>query len=221
MRHSKTLDISLYLVASRGNRSDASFLEILTNAIKGGVSIVQLREKHLTTREFYMLACKVKELCAHFQIPLLINDRIDIALACRADGVHIGHSDLPVKVARDILGEDKILGFSVHTKEALKETQGADYLGVGAVFATPSKQDSVVIGIQGLQEIVALANLPVVAIGGITTDVLPQLSGIALSGIAVVRAIMDSDEVIASAKALKNGFKSIVSNQAQYCDTTM
>ena len=214
-------DYTLYVCTDRDLMTSATVEESVEKSIQGGAGVIQLREKDVSGRVFFDTAVKVAEVTKRYNIPLIINDRIDIALACKADGVHIGHSDLPVKVARDILGEDKILGFSVHTKEALKEAQGADYLGVGAVFATPSKQDSVVIGIQGLQEIVALANLPVVAIGGITTDVLPQLSGIALSGIAVVRAIMDSDEVIASTKALKNGFKSIVSNQAQYCDTTM
>ncbi|OHU81300.1 hypothetical protein BKN38_09385, partial [Helicobacter sp. CLO-3] len=155
-RTRKALNLSMYLVASRGERSDDEFLRALELALQGGVDIIQLREKRASSREFYALACKVKALADKYAKPLLINDRIDIALACGADGAHIGISDdLSPKVARKILGEDKILGLSLRRAEDLPSAQGVDYLGVGAVFETGSKSDSVVIGTQGLREVVS------------------------------------------------------------------
>lgn len=152
----KALDLSMYLVASRNERNNDEFLRALELALQGGVDIIQLREKSASSREFYALACKVKALADRYAKPLLINDRIDIALACGADGAHIGISDdLPPAVARKILGKDKILGLSLRRAEDLPSAQGVDYLGVGAVFETGSKSDSVVIGTQGLREVVS------------------------------------------------------------------
>ena len=138
------LDLSLYLVASRGKKSDELFLNTLEEAIKGGVSIIQLREKELSSREFYKLGLKVQKLCKEYEIPFLINDRIDIALALDADGVHLGQEDLEVRFARKILGKEKIIGLSLKNLEQLKDIDGADYLGCGAIKATPTKESSVI-----------------------------------------------------------------------------
>ncbi len=205
----KLLSLGLYLVASRGQRSDDEFLEIIAQALQGGVDILQLREKTLSSKEFYTLACKLKEVCAQFDVPFLINDRLDIALACGADGVHIGSKDdLPLHIVREILGEDKIIGLSVNTLAESKHTNGADYLGVGAVFATPSKSDSVLIGIDGLQAICENVALPVVAIGGINEQNLDNLAHIGIAGVAVIRAIMDSACPKEATKDLKAKFLS-------------
>lgn len=159
------IDLSLYLVANRGNLDDESFLNLIKSAIKGGVSVVQLREKALNSREFYTLALRLKALCDEFQTPLIINDRMDIALAINAAGVHLGQEDLPVSVARRLLGENKIIGLSAKTLSQLEDASGADYVGCGAVFKSPTK-DSSIIGVAGLNALCEKSKLPVVAIGG-------------------------------------------------------
>ncbi|MBZ7935907.1 thiamine phosphate synthase [Campylobacter sp. B0100352/1] len=199
------LDLKLYLVASRGKRSDEVFLNILENAIKGGVGIIQLREKELNSREFYELGKKVQKLCKTYKIPFLINDRIDIALALNADGVHLGQEDLQVKIARELLGEKKIIGLSLKTLEQLDFIEGADYLGCGAIRATPTKESSL-ISLETLGQICKKSPIPVVAIGGIDEEVISELKGIALTGIAVVRAIMEASDPYLSAKKLKETF---------------
>lgn len=200
------LDLSLYLVASRGELSDENFLNRLESAIKGGVSIMQLREKTLSTREFYELALKVKKLTKTYKIPLIINDRLDIALALDADGVHLGQEDLDVSIARKLLGKEKIIGLSLKKLEQLDFIKGASYLGCGAIKPTPTK-DSEVLSLEILRQIIVLSNLPVVAIGGIDESVVSELRGINLSGIAVVRAIMEAKDPFLAAKNLKRLFK--------------
>lgn len=200
------LDLSLYLVASRGELSDENFLNRLESAIKGGVSIIQLREKTLSTREFYELALKVKKLTKTYKIPLIINDRLDIALALDADGVHLGQEDLDVSIARKLLGKEKIIGLSLKKLEQLDFIKGANYLGCGAIKPTPTK-DSEVLSLEILRQIIVLSNLPVVAIGGIDESVVSELRGINLSGIAVVRAIMEAKDPFLAAKNLKRLFK--------------
>lgn len=200
------LDLSLYLVASRGELSDENFLNRLESAIKGGVSIIQLREKTLSMREFYELALKVKKLTKTYKIPLIINDRLDIALALDADGVHLGQEDLDVSIARKLLGKEKIIGLSLKKLEQLDFIKGANYLGCGAIKPTPTK-DSEVLSLEILRQIIVLSNLPVVAIGGIDESVVSELRGINLSGIAVVRAIMEAKDPFLAAKNLKRLFK--------------
>lgn len=202
------MDLSLYLVASRGRRSDENFLNFIKEAVRGGVSIVQLREKMLCTKDFYELALKTKKLCDELQIPLLINDRLDIALAVNAAGVHLGQDDFPLRAARKLLGLDKIIGLSVREKAQLDFIEGADYLGCGAIKATPTK-DSKIIGIEGLREIASLSPLPVVAIGGVDDKIIKEFKDIKLAGIAVVRAIMDSEKPYDSALSLKKEFKKL------------
>ncbi|EAH7223135.1 TPA: thiamine phosphate synthase [Campylobacter coli] len=196
------LDLSLYLVASRGKKSDELFLNTLEEAIKGGVSIIQLREKELSSREFYKLGLKAQKLCKEYEIPFLINDRIDIALALDADGVHLGQEDLEVRFARKILGKEKIIGLSLKNLEQLKDIDGADYLGCGAIKATPTKESSV-ISFETLSQICEKSPIGVVAIGGIDKELIKELKGIKISGIAVVRAIMDAQNAYLAAKELR------------------
>ncbi|ECO2774277.1 thiamine phosphate synthase [Campylobacter coli] len=196
------LDLSLYLVASRGKKSDELFLNTLEEAIKGGVSIIQLREKELSSREFYKLGLKVQKLCKEYEISFLINDRIDIALALDADGVHLGQEDLEVRFARKILGKEKIIGLSLKNLEQLKDIDGADYLGCGAIKATPTKESSV-ISFETLSQICEKSPIGVVAIGGIDKELIKELKGIKISGIAVVRAIMDAQNAYLAAKELR------------------
>ncbi|MBF7046103.1 thiamine phosphate synthase [Campylobacter volucris] len=199
----------IYLVASKEQKSEDKFLNIIKEALKAGVNIVQLREKELNTLEFYNLALKVKRLCDEFKVPFLINDRIDIALAVDASGVHIGQKDLPLKIARQILGDEKLIGLTINHKSELVNLQKADYIGVGAVFPTPSKKECMVLGIDGLKEIVNLSPLPVVAIGGIDHANISLLKGIAIDGVAVIRAIMDAKDPSKSVFNLKQAFESL------------
>ena len=185
------IDLSIYLVASLGKNSIEGFLDIVANAIKGGVSIVQLREKSLTSREFFELAKRTKALCDELSTPLIINDRLDIALAVNATGVHLGQDDIPVSVARALLGADKIIGLSVKTPLELENAAGADYVGCGAVFKSATK-DSSIIGIAGLGELCEKATLPVVAIGGIDGSNVCELKGCKIAGVAVSGAIMSA-----------------------------
>nr|WP_229238141.1 thiamine phosphate synthase [Campylobacter volucris] len=199
----------IYLVASKEQKSEDKFLNIIKEALKAGVNIVQLREKELNTLEFYNLALKVKRLCDEFKVPFLINDRIDIALAVDASGVHIGQKDLPLKIARQILGDEKLIGLTINHKSELVNLQKANYIGVGAVFPTPSKKECMVLGVDGLKEIANLSPLPVVAIGGIDHTNISLLKGIAIDGVAVIRAIMDAKDPSKSVFNLKQAFESL------------
>ncbi|MCR2064257.1 thiamine phosphate synthase [Campylobacter helveticus] len=199
-------DLSLYLVASRGNLSDEAFLNVLESAVKGGVSIIQLREKTLNAKDFFSLGLKVKKLCQTYQIPLIINDRIDITLALDAHGVHLGQEDLPPNIARKVLGKDKIIGLSLKTTQQLKFIEEANYLGCGAIKTTPTKESSV-LPLETLNQICESSPLPVVAIGGIDEAVVKELKGIKLSGVAVVRAIMEAKNPTLAANALKKAVR--------------
>ncbi|MCV3443871.1 thiamine phosphate synthase [Campylobacter sp. IFREMER_LSEM_CL1097] len=196
----------IYLVASKDEKSESEFLNILEASLKAKIDILQLREKNLSTLEFYNLALKVKALCEKYNTPFVINDRIDIAMAVNANGVHIGQKDMPLKKARELLGEEKIIGLTINHKNDLINTQGATYLGVGAVFATLSKQDCVVLGIDGLKEIASLASLPIVAIGGIDEVNLNLLKDCNIQGIAVVRAIMQANDPYIATLNLRSNF---------------
>ena len=190
------IDYSVYLVTDRRNKTDDEFLNIIEEAIKGGTTIVQLREKTASTKEFYDLALKVKEITSRYGVPLLINDRIDIALAVGSEGVHIGQDDMPADIAREIIGEDKILGVSASTVEEAKkaEIDSADYIGSGAVFPTSTKDDADSVSKEELKEIVDSIDIPVVAIGGITIENAHTLKGSGIAGFSVVSAIMSAED---------------------------
>lgn len=200
------VNYKLYLVTDRTNKTDEEFLNIIEEAIKGGVTVVQIREKDADTLEFYNISNKVKEICSKYNVPLIINDRIDIALAIDADGVHIGQSDMPIKIARKLIGNDKILGISAHNIQEAKEAEenGADYLGVGAIFSTSTKKDANDVSIDTLKEISSNVDIPTVAIGGINLDNVEKLKDTNISGISVVSAIMNAENPkIASEKLLR------------------
>ena len=190
------LDLSLYLVTDKRNKTDEEFLEIIEEAIKGGTTVVQIREKEGETLDFYNLALKVKEITSKYNVPLIVNDRIDVALAIKSEGVHIGQTDMPADVVRSLIGDEMILGVSASTvKEARKaEKDGADYIGTGAVFPTATKDDAPSITKDDLKEVTGSINIPTVAIGGITLENASELAGTGISGISVVSAIMNSED---------------------------
>ena len=199
------IDYSVYLVTDRRNKTDEEFLNIIEEAIKGGTTIVQLREKTASTKEFYDLALRVKEITSRYGVPLLINDRIDIALAVDSEGVHIGQDDMPADIAREIIGEDKILGVSASTVEEAKkaEIDSADYIGSGAVFPTATKDDADSVSEEELKEIVDSIDIPVVAIGGITIENAHTLKASGIAGFSVVSAIMSAEDPKEASEKLK------------------
>ena len=199
------IDYSVYLVTDRRYKTDEEFLNIIEEAIKGGTTVVQLREKTASTKEFYDLALRVKEITSRYGVPLLINDRIDIALAIDSEGVHIGQDDMPADIAREIIGEDKILGVSASTVEEAKkaENDSADYIGSGAVFPTATKDDADSVSKEELKEIVDSIDIPVVAIGGITVENASSLKDSGIAGFSVVSAIMSAEDPKEASKKLK------------------
>ena len=205
----KNIDLSLYLVTDNSDDVE-KFLNTIEEAIKGGVSVVQIREKTTDTLEFYNLALQVKEITTKYNVPLIINDRVDVALAIDADGVHVGQSDMPCDITRKLIGEDKILGVSAATIEEAKkaERDGADYIGTGAVFPNKTKDDAPSITKEDLKEITESINIPTVAIGGITLENASQLKDTGIAGLSVVSAIMSSDNPKKSSEELLNIFNS-------------
>lgn len=199
------IDYSVYLVTDRRDKTDEEFLNIIEEAIKGGTTIVQLREKTASTKEFYDLALRVKEITSRYGVPLLINDRIDIALAVDSEGVHIGQDDMPADIAREIIGEDKILGVSASTVEEAKkaEIDSADYIGSGAVFPTATKDNADSVSKDELKEIVDSIDIPIVAIGGITVENASTLKDSGIDGFSVVSAIMSADDPRDASRKLK------------------
>lgn len=200
----KDLDLTLYLVTNN-SEDEEKFLETIKAAIEGGVTICQLREKTADTGKFYDLALKVKEITDSYNIPLIINDRIDIMLAVNAAGLHIGQDDMPCDVARKIIGDDKIIGVSATTKEEVKKAiaDGADYIGAGAIYPTKTKDDASSITKEQLKELVDYSNIPIVAIGGINQTNAKDLVDIGIAGISVVSAIMESDNPKKTSQKLK------------------
>lgn len=199
-------DYSLYLVTDRRFLKGRTMKAAVEEAIAGGVTVVQAREKNVTTREFYKIALEIKEITDKHNIPLIINDRIDIAQAVDATGVHLGQDDMPITLARNILGKDKIIGISVGNITEAKEAEecGANYVGIGAIFFTGSKKDiDTPIGISGLSEIVKNINIPSVAIGGVNKDNLSQVISTGTNGAAVISAILGNDNIEQAAKELK------------------
>lgn len=196
-------DYSLYLVTDSRGLSESSFLQTVEAAIAGGVRVVQLREKEASTRAFFEKAKAVKALTQAANIPLLINDRLDIALAVDAEGLHIGQSDLPYREARRLLGADKIIGLSVENKEQARAAQelDVDYLGVSPVFSTPTKKDiAQPFGLEGLRELADFSRHPLVAIGGIKPTNAASVLQAGAQGLAVVSAIMGSLDAGAAAR---------------------
>ncbi|WP_237447330.1 thiamine phosphate synthase [Streptococcus mitis] len=204
--------LRLYLVTNRYQDSVESFLKKVETACRSGVTIVQLREKNLTTNQYYQLAKEVKEITDAYQVPLIIDDRLDVCLAVDAAGLHIGDDELPVSVARQVLGPDKILGVTAKTvKRALEaEEGGANYLGTGAIFPTTTKENAPITLISTLKTICQRVAIPVVAIGGLTSENIGQLIGTGIAGVAVVRDLMQAEDIEAKTQAFLTKLDDII-----------
>ena len=204
--------LRLYLVTNRYQDSLESFLEQVETACRSGVTIVQLREKNLTTNQYYQLAKQVKEITDSYQVPLIIDDRLDVCLAVDAAGLHIGDDELPVSVARQVLGPEKILGVTAKTvKRALEaEEGGADYLGTGAIFPTTTKENAPITLISTLKTICQRVAIPVVAIGGLTSENIDQLMGTGIAGVAVVRDLMQAEDIETKTQAFLTKLDDII-----------
>ena len=205
--------LRLYLVTNRYQDSLENFLEKVEAACRSGVTIIQLREKNLTTNQYYHLAKQVKEITDAYQVPLIIDDRLDICLAVDAAGLHIGDDELPVSVARKVLGPEKILGVTAKTvKRALEaETSGADYLGTGAIFPTTTKENAPITLISTLKTICQTVAIPVVAIGGLTSENIDQLAATGIAGVAVVRDLMQAEDIEAKTQAFLTKLDDMIS----------
>ena len=204
--------LRLYLVTNRYQDSLESFLKKVETACRSGVTIVQLREKNLTTNQYYQLAKQVKEITDAYQVPLIIDDRLDVCLAVDAAGLHIGDDELPVSVARQVLGPEKILGVTAKTvKRALEaEEGGANYLGTGAIFPTTTKENAPITLISTLKTICQRVAIPVVAIGGLTSENIDQLIGTGIAGVAVVRDLMQAEDIEAKTQAFLTKLDEII-----------
>ena len=206
----KDIDYTCYLVTDHKDKTNEEILNIIEVALKGGTFIVQFREKTASTKDFFELALKVKEITHKYDVPLLINDRLDIAIAIDADGVHIGQDDMPAQKARQILGEEKVIGVSASTIEEAKkaEADGADYIGTGAVFPTATKDDAPSITKDDLNEITSSISIPTVAIGGITLENAHELKDTGIAGFSVVSAIMSAENPKEASEKLREIFNS-------------
>jgi len=205
--------LRLYLVTNRYQDSLENFLEKVETACRSGVTIVQLREKNFTTNQYYQLAKQVKEITDAYQVPLIIDDRLDVCLAVDAAGLHIGDDELPVSVARQVLGPEKILGVTAKTVERALEAEesGADYLGTGAIFPTTTKENAPITLISTLKTICQRVAIPVVAIGGLTSENIDQLIDTGIAGVAVVRDLMQAEDIEAKTQAFLTKLDDIIS----------
>ena len=205
-------DSSLYFITDSTSVPKDEFLYRVEEALKGGVTLIQLREKTGTTREYMELAKKVHSLTKKYNVPLIIDDRVDVALAVDAEGVHLGQSDMPVSIARELMGKDKIVVATTKTVEQAQEAYraGADYLGVGAIYPTTTKVKTVLTSTETLRDICDAVPIPVNAIGGLNKDNIDVLEGIPISGICVVSAIMKADNPKEAAVQLKAKAKELL-----------
>ncbi len=195
----------LYFITDSTGFDEEEFLTRVESALQGGVTLLQLREKDKTTREYLQLAEKVHHLTQKYQVPLIIDDRLDVAMAVNAEGIHLGQSDLPVAAARKIIGSDKIVGATAKTVEQATEAyeQGADYLGVGAIYPTTTKVKTILTSTETLRKICEAVPIPVNAIGGLNRNNMDVLKGIPIAGLCVVSAIMKADAPKKAAEELR------------------
>lgn len=203
----EAFNLSLYLVTDRSLSLGRPLQPVIEAAVRGGVTMVQLREKDASTKEFYELAIKVKACLRPYNVPLIINDRLDIALACDAEGLHIGQNDMPYEAARKLLGKDKIIGLSVENIEDAERANelDVDYIGISPVFSTPTKTDTAkALGLEGIKEITRISRHPAVGIGGINISNAADIILAGTDGISVVSAIMSAQDPMESAKQLRN-----------------
>lgn len=204
----KNFDTTLYFITDSTGFSEKDFLYRVEEALKGGVTLLQLREKEKSTREYISLAEKVHELTQKYNVPLIIDDRVDVAMVIDAEGVHLGQSDMPVDAARKILGNDKIIGATAKTVEQAVEAykMGADNLGVGAIYPTTTKVKTVLTPVETLMNIVRAVPIPVNAIGGLNLNNMDVLKDTGVSGVCVVSAIMKADNPKTEAEQIKRYF---------------
>ena len=207
----KKIDTTLYFITDSTPYNEEEFLERVEKALSGGVTIMQLREKDRTTREYISLAEKVHRIAQKYKVPLIIDDRTDVALAVGAEGVHLGQSDMPIDTARKIVGDKMIIGATTKTVEQALEAckNGADYLGVGAIYPTTTKVKTVLTSVDTLKDIVKAVSVPVNAIGGLNKDNIDVLKDSGISGICAVSAIMKADDPQTAARELKQAFLSM------------
>ena len=207
----KELNTKLYFITDSTNYNEEEFLFRVEEALKGGATLLQLREKEKTTREYIELAQKVHSIAKKYNVPLIIDDRVDVALAVGAEGVHVGQSDMPVCIARKLMGKDKIVGATTKTVPQAIDAyeQGADYLGVGAIYPTTTKVKTVLTSVATLKEICESVPIPANAIGGLNKDNIDVLKGIPIAGICVVSAIMKADNPKQATAELKERAKEL------------
>ena len=205
-------DLLLYAVTDRSWLNGETLYSQVEKALEGGATFVQLREKHLDHETFLKEAKELKELCAKYQVPFVLDDDVELALEVGADGVHVGQSDMEAGDVRAKLGKDKIVGVSAQTVEQalLAQERGADYLGVGAVFPTSSKDDAVEVDHETVKAICEAVDIPVIAIGGISKDNVQELAGCGLCGIAVISAIFEKPDIKKAAEELKEATAKMV-----------
>lgn len=198
-------NLLLYAVTDRSFTGRQTLLQQIEAALTGGVTLVQLREKQMDEEDFIREAREVRDLCHRFSVPLIVNDRVDVALASGADGVHVGIEDCPVAEIRKKTGKDFIIGATAKTVEQARkaEADGADYLGVGAVFPSPTKKNAIRITNEQLRKICTSVSIPAVAIGGICLDNVSELAGCGMDGIAVVSAVFAADDIAEASRKLK------------------
>ena len=214
MRDKLAESLLLYAVTDRHWLNGRTLYEVVKESLDGGATFIQLREKELDNEHFLEEAKELKKLCAEYKVPFVINDNVDIAIQMDADGVHVGQSDMEAGDVRAKLGPDKIIGVSAQTVEQaiLAEKRGADYLGVGAVFPTGSKDDADDVSHETLKAICDAVSIPVIAIGGITVDNTPELAGTGICGIAVISAIYAADDIPAATAKLKEVTKNTINS---------
>lgn len=202
------LDTTLYFITDSSTVPAEQFLPSIEAACKGGATIIQLREKNKSTREYMELAASVHEITSRYNVPLIIDDRVDVALAIGAEGVHVGQTDMPVSTARKLMGPDKIVGATTKTVPQALEAyeQGADYCGVGAIYPTTTKVVTILTSVDTLKEIVKAVPIPVNAIGGLNKDNIHVLAGSGIAGICAVSAIQKAADPEAAARELKAAF---------------
>ena len=207
-------DLILYAVTDRTWLGDMTLSAQVEEALKGGATFIQLREKELSEDDFLKEALNIKKICQKYNVPFIINDNLNVAIRSDADGIHIGQNDLDAMYVRNVIGKDKILGASVQTVEQAitAEKIGADYLGVGAIFATSSKADADNVSIATLKEICNAVHIPVVAIGGICADNILELKGSGVCGVAVISAIFASKNIMSATRRLKGLTKQVITN---------
>lgn len=199
------IDYSLYLCTNSEINNEYKIEECVKKAIIGGVTFVQVREKNKAKKDFVLIAKRIKKVTDMYNIPLVVNDDIEVALEVNADGIHIGQNDISCKTARKVLGKDKIIGVSVTTLQEAKKAilEGADYLGVGAIYKSYTKKEAVVVDKKELLRIINFSKIPVVVIGGINENTIPYFKNLNISGYAMIRAILDNHDITSATLNLK------------------